>query len=518
MLTPRFELSQDNDYLILSIHAPFAKVSDTEFYIENLEIRFYSKPYYLRLHLSNPVVEDGREEVKYEADRYCFTAKIPKQNSGEVFEGLDMLTKLLTPPGETSAESPAIEVIPIGEESNNFMSESSVSYRNKDSDSGEPGIEEDFKWYYEQSIEPESDLALTSLKYGFANQRSGVFTKLVSEFSEVLDVRDPDTVSAKRRRDCRLEDELKRFSEDHYLADTFDSDVIPKIIKFQPWWTVSDSCELNEDDRDRLLKLPKKKYLIDAETLPAVYLGLVDIVFAYAYNHRFTEGEENVESGWTIAKLSATLSWLETFSSLQDVMLSCFRRALIFPLYRNWNLCERVLEDVRCLFVGGKLHLLKCLLEVSKFMIVSDPRYILNDLYITDYCVWIQSADDKMILSLAKALMEVRVMKNQLELDLEELEKAAEMVLLEEGDVGSITTGLKILHVSSVTTLDSDDDDDSGGDDTDTELSDDSDTDNDENSDSNGDESEDSSPEIRLDKENSSKTASSDRFEIIENS
>ncbi len=40
-------------------------------------------------------------------------------------------------------------------------------------------------------------------------------------------------------------------------------------------------------------------------------LGLADILFAYAYDHRTTTGDPSVESAWTVAVLSPLLSWLE---------------------------------------------------------------------------------------------------------------------------------------------------------------------------------------------------------------
>lgn len=40
-------------------------------------------------------------------------------------------------------------------------------------------------------------------------------------------------------------------------------------------------------------------------------LGLADILFAYAYDHRTTGGDPSVESAWTVATLSPLLSWLE---------------------------------------------------------------------------------------------------------------------------------------------------------------------------------------------------------------
>ena len=73
-----------------------------------------------------------------------------------------------------------------------------------------------------------------------------------------------------------------------------------------------------------------------------LYLGLVDILFAYAYDDRTTEGERNAESAWTMCKLSATLSALEVFASIPEVATSCLRRSLAFPLYRHWGLSVQV--------------------------------------------------------------------------------------------------------------------------------------------------------------------------------
>lgn len=40
--------------------------------------------------------------------------------------------------------------------------------------------------------------------------------------------------------------------------------------------------------------LTRALLLLDKVTLHSVYLGLVDIVYAFAYNHRINEGESNV--------------------------------------------------------------------------------------------------------------------------------------------------------------------------------------------------------------------------------
>lgn len=60
-------------------------------------------------------------------------------------------------------------------------------------------------------------------------------------------------------------------------------------------------------------RLANREYLIPAGGLEErkVLLGLADVLFAYAYDHRTTGGEPTVESGWTVAVLSPLLSWLE---------------------------------------------------------------------------------------------------------------------------------------------------------------------------------------------------------------
>ncbi|KAK2194242.1 hypothetical protein NP493_1g05022 [Ridgeia piscesae] len=110
-------------------------------------------------------------------------------------------------------------------------------------------------------------------------------------------------------------------------------------------------------------------HVLDERDQRTAFLSLVDIIFAYAYDHRTTEGENNVntgylfvhlvdilvESGWTIRKLSATLSWLETYSGPEEVVTACYRRCLSYPLYRHWKLTARVFRDVRHIFSAGQL-------------------------------------------------------------------------------------------------------------------------------------------------------------------
>lgn len=51
-------------------------------------------------------------------------------------------------------------------------------------------------------------------------------------------------------------------------------------------------------------------------------LGLADVLFAYAYDHRTTEGDASVESAWTVAVLSPLLSWLEVRTHMRSIFTS----------------------------------------------------------------------------------------------------------------------------------------------------------------------------------------------------
>lgn len=86
------------------------------------------------------------------------------------------------------------------------------------------------------------------------------------------------------------------------------------------------------------------------DDMKPLYLSLVDILYAYCYDQRTTEEEGNVESAWAVCKLSATMSCLESFSSLHETVVASYRRALSYPLYRHWELCQKVLQDVYVLF------------------------------------------------------------------------------------------------------------------------------------------------------------------------
>ena len=135
MLTPKFDVTQTERHIIITLHVPFIKISESEMYIEGTEFKFYLKPYYLRLNFSGSLVEDGTEHAKYNVDNGDVIIHVPKRVPGEHFEDLGMLSKLLAPKKE-GRRNPKIQVLEGGGE--------------VEVEEDEEDLDEDFSWEWDQ--------------------------------------------------------------------------------------------------------------------------------------------------------------------------------------------------------------------------------------------------------------------------------------------------------------------------------------------------------------------------------
>ncbi|NXY71079.1 SHQ1 protein, partial [Glareola pratincola] len=434
MITPAFELTQEPDFLTIVIKVPYARASEFDVYFEGEDFKFYAKPYFL-LTLPGRVVEDGREKASYNTDKgiRTFTIRLPKEIPGQYFEGLDMLTSLLAPKKSRSGK-PLVEEIAASAE----LSEEEE--------------EEEFDWEIEQTPYEESAESTPPLqyRYGFGNLRSGVFQRLQDELSDVIDLKDPDQTPVDERRRKRLAAEAAKFDPDHYLADFFEDEAIQHVLKYRPWWVDAHKkmtafkgeshqehdthtfVVFSDEEKEQLRKFTNKSYLLDKRSRHHAYLGLIDILLAYCYEIYVNEGDKNVESAWNIRKLSATLCWLESFTSIHDVLVSFGRRVLCYPLHRHFGLVTRAINDTVMILQLGKAVVLKCLLDVHKIFRENDPAYILNDIFITDYCIWIQKTKSKKLAVLSESLQKTTLTKSHTGFELEELEAAAVLVEEEE--------------------------------------------------------------------------------------
>ncbi|XP_005885132.1 PREDICTED: protein SHQ1 homolog isoform X1 [Myotis brandtii] len=450
MLTPAFDLSQDPDFLTVAIRVPHARVSEFDVYFQGVDFRFYAKPYFLRLTLPGRIVENGSEKGSYDADKGIFTIQLPKETPGQHFEGLNMLTTLLAPRKSRTAK-PLVEEIGASE-----VSEEGV----EDDD-------EDFDWEIEQSpYEEVSEGALHPQgHYGFGGLRSGVFQRLQKPpgVQRSLGERCPQREGrTQHRKPWWLPSVLQTQNPQPWTLLTRLQSTLPSlcwsprmnsvtslILRIQILllqlntgrnaWLLSWPnliliiiLSFSEEEKCQLRKFVHKSYLLDKRAQRQVYYSLIDILLAYCYETRVNEGERNVESAWNIRKLSPTLCWFETWTNVHEVLVSFGRRVLCYPLYRHFKLVTKACRDTIMILQLGKSAVLKCLLDIHKIFQESDQAYILNDLYISDYCVWIQKAKSTRLAALAEALKKAPLTKAQLGLEVNELEAAALLVCEEE--------------------------------------------------------------------------------------
>ncbi|KAH6582912.1 hypothetical protein BASA61_008324 [Batrachochytrium salamandrivorans] len=434
MLTPRFTIVQTDDFVELVLHCPFIKTQDVEIDIDGPEFKFFAHPYYLRLTLPASLLEDGREKSKYDIDKGTVTLTIPKEIPGLHFEDLDMLTKLMgiKPVSKDSAHTLIADLAsgsgkfrplaraPLIQEQD---SSSHIDEQPKDEDiSATSSLE--FDWNYPQQL-PEPTATLTGALYGFNNQYSGFSANIEQVANEVLDVKDLDHSTPESRRKDRVESEDVKFDEDYYISEFLSKDEFVHLYKYRPasWGALKQIqlqgqeqkqkhpfLEFTEQDQDQLRQLSNRRYIIDPSMERCIYLGLVDILFGYCYNLRTTEGEDTVESAWTICKLSGTLSCFDTFSSLSEVVSCSLRRSLAFPLNRHIDLTKLVIEDVVILLKLGRRAILKALLHTKRLLERDEITFVLDRVWVTDYCVWIQQqASDAHLKSLASELHRFKI-------------------------------------------------------------------------------------------------------------
>lgn len=426
MLTPRFKLTQDDKHVYINVHAPYTNIGDTEIDVDGDNFLFVSSPYFLRLRLPGRIVDNDSSKGSYSCDSGDFSLTFDKETSGEHFENLDMITSLLAPADIPDVNPDLVEM--LAEE---------ITIENGNNE------DEDYSNKY---------------TYGFANKLTTEFSNIGVEFPQIFELRVPEMVSIEERNTKRVQHEDDKFSTDHYLADFYDDELLePFLTAVAPWCSpnFNKEIEFSEEEVGVLKELPNKHYLLSKTEYKQVLYGLVDILYGYCYDKRSTLNESTVESGWTINKLSSTLSWFCTFNDMRQVLIASYRRALIYPIFRNFQLCIKVKNDLVSLFRKGKKFVVKCMIEIYQmFNASNDARYILNQLYIKDYLVFLQKCRNEELDELYNNIANIEITKNDLDLDLEELEAAAELVKQEEVDsIMENEVAVKMASMSLLTGL-----------------------------------------------------------------
>lgn len=232
MLTPKFTVRQDDGFVIVEMKIPgHVKLGEDDVWMEGCSFKFHAHPYFLSLELPGEVVQDGREHAEFDRANDRLTVWIPKMNYKEHFDGLDMLTRLMTPVGSVAGPAPTIPTT-TGIE---VVGSSSSKKRRNEDDINEAingdGHEESQTLYSDEML-----LGISRPTYGFNSGFSNFFEPLQEDLLEIVDIPDPDHVLAQDRRFLREQEEDQKFNPDHYMADLMEFDD-NEMLGFKPWWT-----------------------------------------------------------------------------------------------------------------------------------------------------------------------------------------------------------------------------------------------------------------------------------------
>ena len=343
-ITPHFHLSQTFTHVGLEIRVPHVRVTvdSVEVLVEDDTLHFSSPPYLLILTFPAPLAEtDCSETAKYDPSRDGGMISIElKKKQPELWPDLDLLGRLMRPKG------PPMVVPGSKPLSVQVLSDERFAGLEEDDDDNHPL--------------PPNVLEENKPHYGFLNQFVGIFTDIVREglASEMLQLPNPDGTDASDRRKLRLMAEEAAFDADRYLGDLQIEDdyIYQSAMSMEPHWALSVESlarELSsmtnleqqppyftEEESAKLASIsyPILASRIDEQQQQSLLLGLLDILFAYVYDHLTTDGDPSIESSWTLCTLSCTLSWLESFDQtdvLRDVIRFSSRRSLIYPYIRK---------------------------------------------------------------------------------------------------------------------------------------------------------------------------------------
>ncbi|CAD6619215.1 XXYS1_4_G0054950.mRNA.1.CDS.1 [Saccharomyces cerevisiae] len=451
MITPRFSITQDEEFIFLKIFISNIRFSAVglEIIIQENMIIFHLSPYYLRLRFPHELIDDERSTAQYDSKDECINVKVAKLNKNEYFEDLDLPTKLLARQGDLAgadaltenadakkAQKPLIQEVETDGVSNNIKDDVKTI--------GQMG--EGFNWEIEQKMDSSTNNGILKTKYGFDNLYDTVISVSTSNGNDINELDEPEHTDANDRVIERLRKENLKFDPEYYVSEymthkygneeDLEINGIKELLKFTPsivkqylqWYKDSTNPNLvmpveftDEEQKQMQDNLPKKSYLV--EDIKPLYVTILSILFSYVFEQIENEGTHTTESAWTMGKLCPQISFLDQqlkqVNELQDGMkeiskvnkdsslikiaiITGIRRALSYPLHRNYDLAMKAWTFVYYILRGGKRLVIRALLDIHETFRFHDVYYVYDKVLLDDLTAWfISQGSGNVIRSLA---------------------------------------------------------------------------------------------------------------------
>lgn len=421
MLTPYFIATQDDKFIYVSIKVSHVRFSASalETVVDSHLFIFSLNPYYLRLRFPHPLADDERASATFNSKKSCVDVKLPKENPGQDFPDLDLVARLLVRKDESKVVAkPLIQELDI---SNSV--EANFDNANPTTELVQEGEIHD--WELPQSVAEKAPAVTVS--YGFNNNYNSIVGVSLTNGNDVNELGDPERALPKDRIIERLIKENIKFDPEFYAADYImqnhpseddDKDFTsalaweaPSTRKFLAWYKqeIQKPAEkrekvvpltFTEEEQQKMLQLPRRSYLIEDSYKPQLYILILSVLFAFSYDLRENQGEHTIESVWTVGKLVAQFAFLDSqlyipnergASILKACVITGIRRALCYPLYRNYIFATKAWDDVCYILRSGKRVTMKYLLEARELFRFHDVYYVYDKIWLEDLCLWVLS-------------------------------------------------------------------------------------------------------------------------------
>lgn len=451
MITPRFSITQDEEFIFLKIFISNIRFSAVglEIIIQENMIIFHLSPYYLRLRFPHELIDDERSTAQYDSKDECINVKVAKLNKNEYFEDLDLPTKLLARQGDLAGADALTENTDAKKTQKPLIQEvetDGVSNNIKDDVKTIGQMGEGFNWEIEQKMDSSTNNGILKTKYGFDNLYDTVISVSTSNGNDINELDDPEHTDANDRVIERLRKENLKFDPEYYVSEYMthkygnEEDLkingIKELLKFTPsivkqylqWYKDSTNPNLvmpieftDEEQKQMQDNLPKKSYLV--EDIKPLYVTILSVLFSYVFEQIENEGTHTTESAWTMGKLCPQISFLDQqlkqVNELQDGMkeiskvnkdsslikiaiITGIRRALSYPLHRNYDLAMKAWTFVYYILRGGKRLVIRALLDIHETFRFHDVYYVYDKVLLDDLTAWfISQGSENVIRSLA---------------------------------------------------------------------------------------------------------------------
>lgn len=355
MITPRFWLTQSDSSVTLTILIKYAKMKSIETDIQENNFWFYLRPYHLHLSLPGRLQPTETTKISYDPSKSEIVITLLKQTPGEDFPDLSLLSTLMQP---KVSSSPKVLIAEISES------------------------------------ELQSDEYLAK-GYGFNHKESGFFINRAEEMFELFDI-DPENSELNERFEISTQQENSNWDLDRYFEDLdLNLEKHSQNFLFSEFFPTIEE-RMSAISLESLVKIGNKHLLLHKSLEKPHFILITELVFCLCFELR-TLGEVSCETGYNINKLSPGLSCLLEFNSVEEMMKKINRRVLVYGVYRNLQVIEWAWEDTKEIFRQGKEAVLRVLLKIKKCFEGSEPRYLLNRIFVDDFVVWVQKIEDFLV-------------------------------------------------------------------------------------------------------------------------